>query len=60
MSVCVKKWRWVYEIDEDRMRVTVLCCEAPLRCRYKSENEGKRKNKLIIIGYAVHYMDNVN
>jgi hypothetical protein len=30
--VCVKKWRCVYEIGEERMRVTVLICNASARC----------------------------
>jgi hypothetical protein len=32
VSVCVKKWRCVYEIDEERMKVTVLFCNAFARC----------------------------
>jgi hypothetical protein len=32
VSVYVKKWRCVYEIDEDRMRVTVLFRNASARC----------------------------
>jgi hypothetical protein len=32
VSVCVKKWRRVYEIDEERMRVTVLFRNASARC----------------------------
>jgi hypothetical protein len=32
VSVCVKKWRCVYETDEERMRVTVLFCNASTRC----------------------------
>jgi hypothetical protein len=30
--VCVKKWRCVYEIDEERMRVTVLFRNVSARC----------------------------
>jgi hypothetical protein len=32
VSVCVEKWRYVYEIDEERMRVTVLFRNASARC----------------------------
>jgi hypothetical protein len=32
VSVCAKKWRCVYEIDEERMKVTVLFCNALARC----------------------------
>jgi hypothetical protein len=32
VSVCVRKWRCVYEIDEERMRVTVLFRNAAARC----------------------------
>jgi hypothetical protein len=32
VSVFVKKWRCIYEIDEERMRVTVLFCNASARC----------------------------
>jgi hypothetical protein len=32
VSVCVKKWRCVYDIDEEKMRVTVLFRNASARC----------------------------
>jgi hypothetical protein len=32
VSVCVKKWRCVYEIDEESMRATVLFRNASARC----------------------------
>jgi hypothetical protein len=32
VSVCVKKWRCVYEIDEERMTITVLFRNASARC----------------------------
>jgi predicted nucleic acid-binding Zn ribbon protein len=56
VSVCVKKCRWVFERDEERMSATVLFRNAALKCRNKSENERKRKNKFIMIGYAVDHI----
>jgi hypothetical protein len=32
VSVCVKKWRCVYEVDEEEMRVTVLFRNASAKC----------------------------
>jgi hypothetical protein len=32
VSVCVKKWRCVYETDEETMRITVLFRNASTKC----------------------------
>jgi hypothetical protein len=32
VSVCEKKWRCVYEINAERIMVTVLFCNASPRC----------------------------